>query len=122
MSSATPFPMPLAMVTRPARAAFDNSRAADKRLGPELQRVQVLVVDAPIDDMDGHLALGRPQEDVGAMADEVPPLHEVHAHEAGEQGVLVERGVVHAGSEHHDRRVCTDAGAARRSALMRRAG
>ena len=88
---------------RPRRV--DDAGAAHQRLGPELQRVEVVVVDAPVDHVHRHLALGRAQEDVGAVAHEVPALHQVHAHQAGQQRVLVEGGVVHARREHDDRRV-----------------
>ena len=83
----------------------DDARAAHQRLGAELQRVEVLVVDAAVDHVHRHLALGGAQEDVGAVADEVAPLHQVHAHEAGQQRVLVEGRVVHARGEHDHRRV-----------------
>ncbi len=89
--------------SRPRRV--DHTGAADQRLGAELQRVEVVVVDAPVDDVHRHLALGRAQEDVGAMAHEVPALHQVHTHQAGQERVLVEGGVVHARRQHHDRRV-----------------
>ena len=74
----------------------DDARAAHQRLGPELQRVEVVVVDAPVDHVDRHLALGGAQEDVGAVAHQVAALDQVHAHEAGQQRVLVEGRVVHA--------------------------
>ena len=55
--------------------------------------------------MHRDLALRGAQEDLGAVAHEVTTLHQVHAHEAGQQGVLVEGGVVHARGQHHDRGV-----------------
>ena len=76
---------------------------AHQRLGAELQRVEVLVVDTPVDHVHRDLALGGAQEDVGAVAHEVAPLHQVHAHEAGQQGVLVEGRVVHARGQHDHR-------------------
>ena len=88
---------------RPRRV--DDAGAAHQRLGPELQRVEVLVVDAPVDHVDRHLALGGAEEDVGAVAHEVAALHQVHAHEARQQRVLVEGRVVHARREHDDRRI-----------------
>ena len=106
------------MVTRPGPGRVDDARAAHQRLGTELERIEVVVVDAPVDHVDRDLALGRAQEDVGAVADEVPALDQVDAHEAGQQGVLVEGRVVHARGQHDHGRVLvrTDAGAARRRA------
>ena len=89
-----PLPTALATVTRPARAAFEQTRAAHQGVGAELERVDVVVVDPAVDDVDRHLALGGAQEDVGAVAHQVAPLDQVHAHQAGQQGVLVEGGVV----------------------------
>ena len=89
----------------PGPGGVDHARAADEGLGTELQRVEVVVVDAPVDHVHRDLALGRAQEDVGAVADQVTALDQVHAHEAGQQRVLVEGGVVHARREHHDGRV-----------------
>ena len=63
----------------------DHARAADQRLGPELQRVEVVVVDAPVDDVDGDLSLGGAQEHLGPVAHQVPTLDQVHAHQAGQQ-------------------------------------
>ena len=83
----------------------EHARAADQRLGPELQGVEVVVVDAAVDDVHRHLTLGGAQEHLGAVADQVPTLDQVHAHEAGQQGVLVEGRVVHARGQHHHRRV-----------------
>ena len=101
MSSAMPLPTALATVTRPARAALTRPGTADQRLGPELQGIDVVVVDPPVDDVHRHLAVGGAQEDVGAMADQVPPFHQVDAHQSGQQGVLVEGRVVHARRQHH---------------------
>ena len=89
--------------TRPRRV--HDARAAHQRLGTKLQRVEILVVDAAVDHVHRHLALGGAQEDVGAVAHEVAPLHQVHAHEAGQQRVLVEGRVVHTRRQHDDRRV-----------------
>ena len=83
----------------------DDARTAHQRLGAELQRVEILVVDAAVDHVHRDLALGGAEEDVGAVADEVAALHQVHAHEAGQQRVLVEGRVVHARRQHDHRRV-----------------
>ena len=77
----------------------------DEGLRPELQRVEVLVVHAPVDDMDRYLAVGGLQVHVHAVAGEVPPLYEMNSHQACEKRVLVEGGVVDAGCQHDDVRV-----------------
>ena len=100
---AVPEPVGDRHTTRPRRV--DDARTAHQRLGTELQRVEILVVDAAVDHVHRDLALGGAQEDVGAVAHEVPPLHEVHAHEARQQRVLVERRVVHTRRQHDHRRV-----------------
>ncbi len=89
--------------SRPGRV--HHAGTADERLRSELQWVEVVVVDPPVDHVHRHLALGRAQEDVGPMADEVSPLDQVHAHEPGQQRVLVEGRVVHAGGQDDDGRV-----------------
>ena len=99
-----------------------DAGASHERLGSELQRIEVLVVDSTVDDMDRYLALGRPQEDVGAVTDEVPPFDQVDAHEAGQEGMLVERGVVDPWRQHHDGRVLHRRRRGTPQGLIRRAG
>ena len=55
--------------------------------------------------MHRHLALRGAHEDLGAVTDEVTTLHQVHAHEARQQRVLVEGRVVDARRQHDDRGV-----------------
>ena len=68
-----------------------------------MQRVEIVVVDTAVDHMYRDLALRRAEEHLGPVADEVAPLDEVHAHQTGQERVLVEGRVVHAGREHDDR-------------------
>ena len=82
-----------------------HSGTSHQRLRSELQRIEVLVVDSAVDHMNGYLPLGRPQEDVGAVTHEVTTFDQVDAHEAGEERVLVESGVVDPRRQHHDGRV-----------------
>ena len=51
LSSATPLPTAFAMVTLPGPGRVDDARAADDRVGAELQRVQEIVVHPPVDDV-----------------------------------------------------------------------
>ena len=70
-----------------------------------MHRVEELVVDAAVDDVDLPLALGGPHVDGVVAAEQVAALDEFDAHLPGQQRVLEVRGVVDAGGEHHDRRV-----------------
>ena len=83
----------------------DDAGAADQGLGAELRGVEEVVVDPAIDDMDRDFALGGAQEHLGAVADQVASLDQVHAHEAGQQRMLVEGRVVDARGEHHHGRI-----------------
>ena len=105
LSSATPLPMPLAIVTVPCRAALTRPGQPSRRVGAELQRVEPVVVDPPVDDVDRPPAVGGVHVDAVAPAEQVAALDELDPHEPGEQGVLEVGGVVHAGGEDHDERV-----------------
>nr|WP_254126906.1 hypothetical protein [Aquihabitans sp. G128] len=83
----------------------DEPRAAQHGVGAELHRVQELVVDAPVHDVDALLAGGGAHVGDVVAADEVAALHQVDAHHAGQEGVLEVGAVVHARGEHHDARV-----------------
>ena len=96
MSSATPLPTTLAIVTLPARAALTMPGAAEHRVGAEVQRVEVVVVDAAVDDVDALLARGRAHVDDVVAAHEVAALDQLDAHLPGEERVLEVRGVVDA--------------------------
>ena len=74
----------------------EHARAADQRVGTEVQRVEELVVDAAVDHVDAVLALGRAHVDDAVAAHEVATLYERHAHLAGEERVLEVRRVVDA--------------------------
>ena len=91
----------------------DQPGDAEHRVGAEVHRVEVLVVDAPVDDVDRLLALGRAHLDDAAGADEVAALDQLDAHHPGEQGVLEVGAVVDAGGEHDDGRVAGPVGGRR---------
>ncbi len=105
LSSATPLPIALAIVTRPARAAFTTPGMPEHAVGAQVDRVEEVVVDAPVDDVHGLRARRRAHPDGVVAAVEVATLDELDAHVPGQEGVLVVGGVVHAGSEHDDGRV-----------------
>ena len=64
LSSAMPLPMAFATGDPPGPGRVHEPGASDERVGPELQRVEELVVHPPVDDVNRHLAVGRPEEDV----------------------------------------------------------
>jgi hypothetical protein len=57
-------------------------------------RVEEVVVDPAIDDVDLALAVGAPHVDDVVLHDQVVPLDEIDAHLPGQEGVLEEGGIV----------------------------
>ena len=90
-------------------------------VGQEVQRVEELVVDAAVHDVDALFAARRPHVEHVVAADEVAALDELDAHLPGEERVLEVRRVVHARREQDDRRVvdATRRGGARAPASSR---
>ncbi len=82
-----------------------ESGCAEHRVGAELQRVEEVVVDAAVDDVDALRSARGAHEDLAAHAQQVAPLDELDAHEAREQRVLEVRRVVDTRGEHDDVRV-----------------
>jgi len=70
-----------------------------------MQRVEPVVVDPPVDDVDRPPAVRRVHVDAVAPAEQVTALDELDPHEPGQQGVLEVGGIVHAGGEDHDERI-----------------
>ncbi len=83
----------------------DDAGAAQHGVGPEVHRVEELVVDAAVDHVHRRHALGGPHHHPAAAALEVAPLDELDAHRAREQRVLEVGTVVDARRQHHHRRV-----------------
>ena len=83
----------------------DQARAAEHRVGPEVHRVEELVVDPAVDHVHRLEALGGPHHHPAAAALEVAALDQLDAHRAGQQRVLEVGAVVDAGRQHDDRRV-----------------
>ncbi len=100
--------------------AVSMARAAEHRVGAELQRVEELVVDPAVDHVDPGRAARWCASTPGRRAEQVAALDELDAHQAGEQRVLEVGGVVDAGREHDDGRVL-DAARARSPAAPRAA-
>jgi hypothetical protein len=70
-----------------------------------VQRVDELVVDAPVDDVHRLLPRRRAHHHPVPDAEQVAALDQLNAHQPGQQRVLEIRRVGHAGGEHDDRRV-----------------
>lgn len=86
----------------PGLGGVHDARAADHRVGAEVQRVEEVVVEPPVYDMDGHLAARGPHPHPVVAAGEVVPHHQLHAHQPGEQGVFEVGGVSRPRGEDHD--------------------
>lgn len=84
------------------RGGAQDAGAADHRIGPEVQRIEEVVVEPPVYDMDGHLATRGPHPDPVVPADQVVPLDQLNPHQPGEQGVLEVGGVAGTGGEDDD--------------------
>ncbi|MCY1225057.1 hypothetical protein D9M72_372460 [compost metagenome] len=89
-----------------------QARAAQHGIGPELQRIEEVVVDPLVDDVNALFAGGGPHVHPVAAADQVTALHKFNAHETGKQRVLEICAVEHAGGKDHYRGV-VDAGGCR---------
>jgi hypothetical protein len=68
-----------------------------------VHRIEELVVDPAVDDVDALLAVRRPHADLVAGAHQVAALDQLDAHLPGQQGVLEVGGVVDARGEDDDR-------------------
>ena len=89
-----------------ARAGrVDQAGDAEHRVGVELQRVEELVVDPPVDHVHPLVALRGAHVDEVVAAEQVAALDQLDAHLPGQQRVLEVGRVVDAGGEHDDGRV-----------------
>ena len=68
----------------------------------EALRIDEIVVDAPIDDVDPLEAPCRPHHDEPVLHHQIAPLYQLDAHLLGEEGMLEVGGVVDAGCEQND--------------------
>ena len=78
---------------------------AERRIGPERERVEKIVVDAAVDHVDALQPLGRPHVDDLALDDEIASFDQLDAELVGKERVLVVGRVVDAGREQHDGRL-----------------
>ncbi len=100
----------------------EQPRHPEHRVRAELHRIEEVVVDAPVDDVDLTLPFGGAHVDLVVPAEEVTALNQLDPHLPGEKRVLEVRGVVDARSEHDDRRIGLVGGGrlAQRAQQMRR--
>ena len=101
LSSATPLPTALAMETSPDRAALTSPGQPITESRRKCQRVEEVVVDPAVDDVDRPRPCRR--TDIARRSpldDQVAALDQLDAHLAGEQGVLEVGGVGDARGEH----------------------
>ena len=91
-------------VARPG--GVEQAGAAEHRVGPELQRVEVVVVDPAV---DARRPGARPSVvrmySTLSQAHQVPALDQLHAHLAGQERVLEVGRVVHPRRQQDDHRV-----------------
>ena len=93
------------MVTLPGPGGVDQAGAAEHRVGPEVHRVEELVVDPAVDDVHRLEPVGGPHHHPAAPAHQVAALDQLDAHRPGQQRVLEVGAVVDARRQHDDRRV-----------------
>ncbi len=80
----------------------DQPGDAEHRVAAEVHRVEELVVDPAVDDVDRLVTGGRAHPHLAADADQVAALDELDAHHPGQQGVLEVGRVEHPGGEDDD--------------------
>ncbi len=78
---------------------------AEDGVAAEGERVDEVVVDAAVDDVDPAQAVGRAHVDDVVVDDEIAAFDQLDAHLAGEIGVLEVGGVEDAGREQDDVRL-----------------
>ncbi len=82
-----------------------KSRNPERRIGPERQRIEEVVVDTTIDDVDPLRALSGAHVDHVIANEEVLPLDQLDSHLLGQEGVLEVGAVVGAGRQQDHGRV-----------------
>ncbi len=88
----------------PGAVGGEQARHAEHRVGAERQRIEEVVVDAPVDHVHALRAVRRAHVDGVVLDEQVLPLDQLDAHLLREERVLEIRGVVRAGRQHRDRR------------------
>ena len=77
----------------------------DNRVSAEHLRIEEVVVDPPVDDVDPLQSPRRPHEDLPVDDNQIGALHELHPHLPGEEAVLEVGRVVNPWREDDDGRI-----------------
>ncbi len=101
MSSATPVPMALARVDAAVAVHREQARHAEHAVGVEGQRVETVIVDAPVDDVDLARAFRGAHPHGIAAHEQVLALDQLDPHLLGQEGMLEVGAVVR--PRRHDR-------------------
>jgi hypothetical protein len=104
-------------VARPR--GVDQAADTEHPLGAELERVEELVVDPPVDHVDALVALRGAHVDEVVAAEQVAALDQLDAHLPGQQRVLEVGGVEDTGGQHDDGGSASFGAAAARRARSR---
>ena len=95
-----------------------QARNAERRVRPEGERIEEVVVDAAVDHIDALEALRGAHVCERAPDDDVAALHQLDPEFVGQEGMFVVGRIVDARRQQHDRRV--GGSARRRHRLQRR--
>ena len=97
---------------RHAAIAIDaeDARHAQQAVGAEDQRVDIFVVDTAIDDVDRLGAERRLHPDPVIVDEQIGRLDQFHAHQVGEEAMLIIGAVERAGRQHHHHRIALAGG------------
>ena len=98
-------PTPLAIAAFPVAQNRGEAGDAEQRIGTEDQRVEEIVVDAAIEDVDLPQPVNVLHVEFAIDANEVLTLDQLDAHLLREEDVLEERGVEGAGRQQRDSRI-----------------
>ena len=99
--------MPSALAERHVAGAVgvEQSGHAEDGIGAKGQRIDEVVVHAPVDHVHAAQAAGGAHVDDVVVDHQVAAFHQLDAHLARQIGVFEVRGVVHAGRQQHDVRL-----------------
>ena len=75
------------------------------RVWPEGQGIQIIVVDAAVDDVDLLSSLGRAHEDLAVVDEQVAPLDQIDPQFVGQEGVFIVGRVERSRRQHDDGRI-----------------
>ena len=88
LSSATPVPMALQIVTCAGAVRRQQSRDAQHRILPEGERIQEIIIDAPIDHIHPLRTPGGAHVQHLIAHEQILALDQFHAHLLGQEGVF----------------------------------